>query len=308
MNKKLDAYFTENGFKVNGNEAYGFIRNYETNVYFNALVTSSPLKFHISFYANEEQKNKIAEELKLTNIKYLKYEFTKFGVIIGLSAITWGKVVENLPEIQNKIYSILSSSGVLGKGHCACCGKEIDEENSKLCKINSFDITLSNECIIKENNAIQQANEDFKNAPNNYLKGFVGALIGALVGTALSVILYLIGYVSFISSMVGILLGAFLYAKFGGKENKMMLVIVGVTTIVCLVISHFVTYIVTAGITANNLGYNMGAFEAFSYVMEDAVVSRAFYTDLVLLLVFAIVGIILELVYLSKKIKRKTSI
>ncbi len=309
MNKKLEAYFSEKGFSVNGNEAYGFVRDYETSVYFNTMDSSSPLKFHIAFYATDTQKNKIAEELKLAKIKFLKFDFTKFGIVIGLTAMTWGKLVENLPEIESKIYGTLAASGALGKNYCACCGKEIDAKNSKKCKIDGFDVTISNECVDKENSAIQQANEDFKNAPNNYLKGFLGALIGGVVGAALSVVLYLLGFVSALSSIIAVLLGAFLYAKFGGKENKMMLVIVAATTIVCLVISHFATYIAAAGIAAAEEGLTMNAFEAFSFVMErSAEVSRAFYLDLVLIIVFALIGVACEIYYISKKIKRKTSI
>lgn len=196
----------------------------------------------------------------------------------------------------------------MGKGFCACCGKEIDEENSKKCNIDGFTITLSNECVNKENSSIQEANENFKNAPNNYLKGFIGALIGGIIGAGLSVLFYYLGFVSALSSIVSVLLGSFLYAKFGGKENKMMIVIVTITTLVCLIISHFATYIVVAGITAKENGLIMSSFEAFSIVMKDAEVSRAFYTDLVLIIVFALVGIGCEIYYLSKKIKRKKSI
>lgn len=39
MNKKLATYFSDNGFTVNGNEAYGFVKNFETSVYFlNSIV------------------------------------------------------------------------------------------------------------------------------------------------------------------------------------------------------------------------------------------------------------------------------
>lgn len=59
MNKNFAKFLTEQGLTVTGDRAYGVLHGYETNIIVNNFNTTSPVNMHISFYATDEQKNRI---------------------------------------------------------------------------------------------------------------------------------------------------------------------------------------------------------------------------------------------------------
>lgn len=307
MNKKFDELFTSYGLKIDGNYAYGNLKGYETNILVNTL-SAPPVIMHISFFATDEQKTKIMEEFANIKSKYLRYDFTGYGVTIGITGFTINKILSTLPDTINGIIDILKNNEATGFGFCPICGKEMDVEKSKTANIDNFLITLDEDCFDKINTEIQEANKNFKNAPNNYLKGFGGACIGGLAGFAVSFILYLCGFISAISAFVAIAVGTKLYLKFGGKQNKMMVVIVACTSLVFMILSIFTVYIMSAGAAASETGLAINAFEAFKICMNDKDFSTMFYTDFALTIVFSLISIIWEAVILTKRIKRPTGL
>lgn len=308
MNKKFAAFLTQYGMNVNGNSAYGTVKGYETNVFIRTLDNYFPFRLHISCYTTDEQKRNIEAALRNAAVKYCKTQFTQYGLGVFLNDITSGRLLKRLPALFELIYGILTENGALGSAYCPVCGKELTDTAHKAYQIDGVTVTLEEECVNTINAVITAENQDFSQAPNNYLKGFCGALIGGIVGGGIAAALYFVGFVSAISAIVAVVLGAFLYEKFHGKPNKMMIVIVSCTTLVCMVLSIFVIYIVAAGIAANDAGLSMTAFEAFSYCMTYSEFKRAFYVDLALLVVFTAIGIGVEIFALLNKIKRKSAI
>lgn len=304
MNKKFEEALTAYGMQINGNLAYGNVKGYETNVRINNLDNVAPFLMHISFFATEEQKAKIESEFKQAGLRFFRYSFTYYGITIGLNDITAGKLIQKLPNILVFIFNTIRANEVSGVGYCPVCGKELDMTNQKNIKVDDFTITVDEDCLNNINKNIEQENADFKNAPNNYLKGFLGALVGGVAGFAVAFILYLCGFISAISAFVAFAVGTALYKKFGGKANKIMVVIVSVTSLVFMILSVFAVYIYAAGSAASELGVTMGAFEVFAKCMTDAKFSGMFYTDLALTIVFSIVGIVWELITVAKQIKR----
>lgn len=306
MNKKFVKFFENYGLTTNGKFAYGTIKGYETNATLIPLDNTAPLRIHISFYATDAQKQAMAAAIRNLALKFFRMEFSTYGLTLGFNGFTLGSLLKRLPEHLDKIYAIISENGALTSEFCPVCGNQLQEENLKKCNIDGYTITIDNDCVNTINTVIDAENEDFNNAPNNYLKGFAGALIGGLVGVALSVVLYIVGFVSALSAVVAIALGAFLYQKFHGKPNKMMIVIVSLTTFVLLAATIPATYIIAAGIKLKDFGFS--AIEAFQFVMEDAEFARAFYTDLALVALFSAIGIGLQIFVLLKRIKRKKNI
>ena len=308
MNKKFVAFFTGYGMTVNKNSAYGNIEGYETNVGIQMLDNVSPVKMHVSFYATDEQKRTIEAGIRNLALKFFRMSFSPYGLFLGFNDITVNKLLKRLPAILNTIFCILKESGAMNSEYCPVCGNRIDEANSKKCNIDGFTIQIDNDCVEKINSAITAENQDFNNAPNNYLQGFCGAFLGGLAGVVVSIILNLIGFVAAISAVVSVLAGSYLYQKFHGKPNKMMIVIVSVTTLVLMAASIPVIYITAAGIAAHSEGLSYTAIEAFQICMLDDEFVRYFYTDLALVLVFSAIGVGLEIFTLAKQIKRKKNI
>ncbi|MDE5721300.1 MAG: hypothetical protein K2I30_00965 [Clostridia bacterium] len=308
MKKKFSEFFKGYGMEITGNNAYGIVNGYETNAELNVMNNNYPLRLHISFYATDEQKRNIQTALRNAAIKFCVYQLTKYGLMLGLNDMTTGRLLKRLPSILDTVYGIVGENGGLDSGTCPVCGNLLDTEHSKQRNVEGLTLTLDDACVDQLNAVIDAENEDFKNAPNNYLLGFCGALVGAIVGTGIAVALFAAGFISSLSAVISVLLGAFLYEKFRGKPNKMMIVIVAATTLVFMLASVPVIYIVDAGIAAKDVGLDMSAIEAFKIVMEDAEVSRAFYLDLAMAFVFSALGIGVEIAYLMRRIKRNKNI
>ena len=87
-----------------------------------------------------------------------------------------------------------------------------------------------------------------------------------------------------------------------------MIVIVSLTTLVVLAATIPAIYIVAAGIAANEVGVSMSAIDAFQICMLDEEFSRMFYADLALVILFSVIGTVLEIFVISKQIKRQKNI
>lgn len=316
MNGKLKAFYESQGMTVVKNKAYGIVRGYETNALLVNTAWNSaafgnntyPYRFHISFFATSDQKAQMETALRNAALKYFQFTMTECGLQFSITGMTVGSIVKNLPSLFDTVYGIIADNGGKTSEYCPYCGESMESSETKKAEINGNTVTLDVQCVQKINSVIEQENADFNAAPNNYLRGFAGALIGALVGAAIAVVLALIGFIAAISAIVAVFLGTFLYQKFGGKPNKIMLVIVGVTTLVFMALAVLIAYIIASGIAVVEVGVNMGAIEAFVYCMDVEEFAQGFYLDLALSLVFSVVGMVIEIVIISRNIKRKRSI
>lgn len=311
MHKKFKEYFERQGAEINGSKAYGVINGYEVN-FMGAIPLgeanygSGGVSLHISFYATDDSRRTIENEIRILETKFVHYSFDKFGVQFSITDWTAGKIAKKVEDIINKVSEILNGCNALGSGSCPICGKLLPENATKR-QVDGMTITLDDDCVNKLNEIIDQENREFEEAPNNYLKGFVGALIGGAAGAVVAIILSLIGFISSISAFVAFFVGVLLYKKFGGKPNKMMLVIVTATTFVCMIVSVVCIYLFVAGVLGAESG--MAATEAFAYYMaNDSEFSAGFYSDIACTVLFSILGCVFEIVKTARNIKRSKNI
>ena len=113
MNKKLAAFFTERGLTVTKNQAYGKMNGFETNVRIDAFNTAFPLQIHFSFYATDEQKRAMSEELHRAKYKFFNFQFTTYGILFGLNGMTNASILKKLPEITDNVQAIITRNGGL---------------------------------------------------------------------------------------------------------------------------------------------------------------------------------------------------
>ena len=306
MNKKLTEFLTEHGLTVNNNRAYGVFGGFETNVELRTFDNVAPFYLLFSCYATDEQKRTITQQLNAQAIKFLKFAFSPYGLEIGLNDITLGRLIKRLEEVLNKICTILTENGALGVGYCPVCGNALDFADSKKCNVEGFTISIDNTCVENINNLIAAENKEFNEAPNHYGRGFLGALIGALVGVGIAIGFYAAGFISALSAFVAIFLGELLYRKLGGKPNKVMVVILSVTTFVTQILTVLGIYLVVCAQYTSQAG--MGTFSLFLRMMQEPEFSALFFRDLALTIVFSAIGCGYEIFMLLKRVKRKTKI
>ena len=307
MNKKVISLLQQYGLTVTGNTAYGIMQGYETSLRSPSPMEQSAYYIHVNFYATDEKKQEIAAELGRTGIK-LTATPSAYGLTICFPAAFAGTLVKNLPVLFDRLIALLKQNELPGADTCPYDGKPLIEAEKKRCSINGFYVTLNNDCVSSINRQIEEENRAFANAPNNYMQGICGALLGGIVGAACTIALYYIGFVSSLSAIIAVLLGAFLYRKFGGKPNVMMIVIVSVVSLILIGAAFFVSYLIAAGTAAAEAGLHMSALDALLICLDDSEFARAFYSDLIMLFVFTIVGIALVIASLIKQIKRPKNI
>ena len=308
MNKALSQFFTERGLTVTDNAASGTAEGYEVNAIIHMMDKVAPLRFHFSCFTTSDQRGDIEGALRTAAIPGMPLtEWTFYGLTIGLNAMTLKQLVKRLPGIFETIVQILKTNGALGVGYCPVCGAPLSEESKRYC-VEEMYITFDCACAAQINAAIQSENSEFRAAPNNYLRGFCGALIGGLAGALVAYILFQVGFISAISVFAAIALGSFLYQKFGGKPNKVMIVIVSVTAFAFMIAAVFGVYLLEISAMLDEEGIAMSTFEAFGNLMQNAEFAGEFLSNLALTVLFSVVGAVCEVVVLARKIKRKTEI
>lgn len=304
MNKNIKEYFTNKGLVIEKDNGYGVIDGYETNLISQAY---APILLHISTYVPNETKGKIIAVINNMNVKMLDVSFTEYGLLVSINDITAKKLLNRLDNILDSIYAILKDYGALQKEYCPLCGN-ILSENSKTYNIDGLSMVLDTDCIEKINIAIEEENKNFENLPNNYLKGFVGTIIGAIVGAISFIVLYLMGFISAISAFVSVLLGTHLYKKFGGKPNKVMILLTTISTVVVLLLTVFVLYIVMANGLVQENGFTSSGIKAFSDMMTIKDFKSGFISDMLMTIIFTSIGVVYDVINLSKSIKRTEKI
>lgn len=308
MNKKIENVLKNYDIQIDGNNGYGVIKGYEVNVCYIPLNNVAPLQFIVSTYMTLEQKQGIENSLKNLKIKFFKYEFTRYGMILGFNGFTTGSLAKTLPATIDKVFDCLLENGALQNKNCPVCGNELSDEDSTKANIDGINVTIHNECISNINQEIQQANEEYEATPNHFGKGLIGALIGGVVGSIISFILYTLGFISAISAVVSVLLGAFLYRKFGGKPNATMIITVLVSTLVLQLLTIFGIYLVIAtGISVED-GFDYVGLSAFQYYMSDNEFSSSFTKDMLFSALFTIIGLVCEVGNLRQSMKRESKI
>lgn len=308
MANKFKDYFGGLGFEVEGNSArasaYGKLDGYEINARLSAVDSIAPVQLHISLFATDGQKTDIQSRITGLNIVGLtQLGFTSYGLLLSLRDVwTVGRIIERLKTVLPQIVQILQECGALGLGCCPVCGSQSD--NCRVFDIDGLSISLDPDCAIRLNAQIALSNEEFKNAPRSFGRGLLGALLGGLIGAAFAAILFYIGFISAWTAFIAVTLGAFFYTKFGGKRDKVMVITVAATSIVMMLATVLGYYIVASGMAFAGEGIEIGALDAFLYLMKDSEFAIMFYRDLALMLLFAVIGIVTQTVSLAKSVRR----
>lgn len=303
MNKKLNDELTRLGLNGNGNHFYGALFGYEINVN-----TKGMMQVQFSMHCTQEQQNAIHQELMIAKTRFVNWQWNTYGILFSISGWTMNAIVKNLETQLKGFCDIFTKCGALGVGYCPVCGNLLNFDETKKCNVNGNTISIDNDCVDKINAAIEAENQQFDEQPNNYLRGFIGAVIGGVAGAVIAIVLYLVGFISAISAFVAFFVGVKLYKKFGGKPNKMMLVIVTATTFVCMLLSVVGIYVTVAAIAVVEAGSDMSAFAAFKLLMGEEEFSRLFWADMAMTVLFTILGCVMEVVNTARKIKRQKSI
>ena len=134
------------------------------------------------------------------------------------------KHFDTLMDIIKQVTNQMMQYGTKNKAYCPITGEELDEATKKQLFYNNFIVFLNEASVEMLNQEIERAEEEFRNAPNNYLKGTLGAIVGGALGAIVWVVIGF--FAQFMSGWIAFLI-AFLaglgYDKMKGKATNMKL-------------------------------------------------------------------------------------
>lgn len=294
--KELDEIIAKYNLQTQNKINFGTINNFQVCLKVDAFSALSCVGQISCFLDNKigEINSLLKDNAKELGI--LNYKISHDGIFIVVKTFTMKGAVKNLEKSLDFITNKLSELGFDGS-KCPKCGKELvnkKELNYLNPLINTnFSMHVCEDCynhILEEEN---KKEEEYKKSPNNYLKGTLGAFIGALLGGMAWIIVGLFGYVATIIAFLISFLGSYGYDLMKGKKNKIKLLIVSIVSIFVIILSTFILYIIVCG-----------SFAKFVDFLATSDGLREFLVNLLLALIFGVLGITWSIFQMKKDIHK----
>ena len=285
------------GFEEKGKNCFhGVYKGYDVTINVTNLFV-----VNLNFKANDKIKFEAARIFRETDTQAL----TKVGTVtLGIQAFVNGFTAKSaLNKIVKKLDATiewLNNNGAKCADECTNCECQ---DNLSTIKMNDVYVTVCEECKNKLVEYAEKQNEEFDNQPNNYGKGFLGALLGAVIGAVAWFILALIGYMSALTAVLGVYLGNLFYVKFGGKPTKVKTLICALVTLVVFIFICLYTY--SAGAQGIMLENNITDMKPFEYIYSIPEYKSAFISDMIMNVVFTLIGVVAISIDSLKRDKNK---
>ncbi|MCI5745997.1 MAG: hypothetical protein MR270_06935 [Erysipelotrichaceae bacterium] len=293
--KKINEVFALN--EEGNNTLYGEIRNYQITIVGSNLIT-----FYLNYQPSDEVNHEIYSILSSgKNKKFITFRFDQYGVSGTVNGMTATSAANTFIEKINQVIDVLVRNNVAGSECCSMCHEKLDF-NAKLVRVNDRYMKLDEKCYSELSLKIENEEKTFNEAPNNYLKGTLGALIGVLIGCVAYFALYMIGFISGWIAVLAVFLADLLYVRFKGKSNNVKLVIISALSFVGMLVTCLLIYIMigSAIITQEGLS-NVTALE---YILNDSELKSSLVHDMLLTVVFTALGIVIMVANIKRKNKK----
>lgn len=299
----MAAFAEERGLVCESKRMYGKFNGYQISIRFDSTM------MYVGFHINAGTKtSELTSFLTITRKKDLHIMQTAIdgsGVYCVFMNMTLGGSLKKADLALREVTEYLKVLEIPADS-CPYCG--LPMETAVTVEDNYCKFEAHEQCFGNKFSQVMAAEQEENLAPNNYLNGFAGALIGALVGCGIFAILFVAGYLASLSSLLGALLASVLYSKFGGKNNKVKIVIVTLTTFILIIATFFICNIVYVSHLMKEEGLYGSAIKVlFTLIKENEEVRRAFIGDLVLTIMFTILGIVLNVITMVRQQKKVSS-
>ena len=274
------------------NVFYGVYKGYEMTI-----IVTQQINLFLNFYADGNIKAGAVNLFQKTSNQTMTITSgSVYGLTSSVNGMTFNSALKKVIEKLDATIAYLNENGALGVGYCPCCGEA--DELMKTVRVNYCFVTLNEKCLNSLERSVEEENADFDNQPNNYINGFFGALLGAVIGAVAWAILYSLGFLSALTAVLAVFLGNYFYVKFGGKANRVKNVIVAVVSLLVLILTCVLMYYNVVGGILLEYNINMDPFE---FIFSDEELKGAFIYDMILNVIFTILGVVIQIGYTKKK-------
>lgn len=237
MNKFLSGFLAENGFVFDNTTFNGELKGFQVS----GVVNGSNIRAAVNVHLNEGETAQIGNWLQdnkraFSFIRYYVDENGFYGEINAFSAAK--KCVQFLESAISYISSFKQPY------RCPFCGDEMTEDK-RLVGIGNNKMYAHEKCFDDYCEQVRGNEMQIAAAPNNYLKGALGALAGCIVGGGLFIFLYcVLNLIAGIAGIAGSLLAAFLWDKLGAKNDKVKIIVIWVMTIIIFTVAVFAGFLI----------------------------------------------------------------
>ena len=274
------------------NTFYGHYKGYELTI-----VVTQHINLFLNFYSDGTVKMGAVNIFqKTTNESMVATQGTVYGLRASVNGMTFASALKKTIEKLDATIEDLNENSALGVGYFPCCA-EVENE-MRTVRVNYCYVTLSEICYRELVGAVEKENAVLDNLPNNYFKGFLGALLGAVIGSIAWSILYSLGFLSALTAVLAVFLGNYFYVKFGGKSNGVKNIIVATVSLISLVLVCVLTYYNTLNplLIENNIDMN-----PFQFIFANEELKGAFIYDMIMNVIFTALGVGIQIYYTKNK-------
>ena len=282
MNNKVLDCLSHNGFILNKNRAFATIDGYHFNAFLSGGLMPL-LKLHVSFFATLQQQQFIQTTLKNSRIQGMQTRLTDYGISITFSGVNTAVLTSLLQSVLTFVTATCKNYGALNCNYCPLCGAELAPEEKRVVQVEGIHIALDNKCIDRINDVLAKKYHLGDSQPNNYFRGFLGALLGAFIGGVVAIGSFFTDTLPVLAAVLSVCLGMIFYKKFKAKQNNVMFVMVGCLTLLFQLGASLFSFMISAHLAILEMGgQTEGMWQSFAQCMLLRQFSNLFYLSLLI--------------------------
>lgn len=280
MNKILNEFLNSHSFTNDPKTGfYGKLNGFQISGSVNQMTGSTCT---VNVHLNEDAAEKVAAWVEENKKKYgiLNPVYTTNSVSCMINP-PFGPVKKYIAFMED-ITAFLKD--VTATDCCPFCGETLEgSEDIRLVGTYGRMFHAHEHCFDEYTEQVKSGEIKEAQAPNNTLRGLLGAILGSLAGCIIWALMFLftdyfVVIVAFLISMGA----AFMWGKFGGKNNKTKIAVVWAVSIIMMLLTMLASYLIFVAVSVDgnvfeNFIYNLQVTPSFrSLVIVDTLISFVF--------------------------------
>ncbi len=280
MNKVLNDFLNSHSFTNDPKTGfYGKLNGFQISGSVNQMTGSTCT---VNVHLNEDAAEKVAAWVEENKKKYgiLNPVYTTNSVSCMINP-PFGPVKKYIAFMED-ITAFLKD--VTATDRCPFCGETLEgSEDIRLVGTYGRMFHAHEHCFDEYTEQVKSGEIKEAQAPNNTLRGLLGAILGSLAGCIIWALMFLftdyfVVIVAFLISMGA----AFMWGKFGGKNNKTKIAVVWAVSIIMMLLTMLASYLIFVAVSVDgnvfeNFIYNLQVTPSFrSLVIVDTLISFVF--------------------------------
>ena len=280
MNKILNEFLNSHSFTNDPNTGfYGKLNGFQISGSVNQMTGSTcTVNVHLNEGAAEKVAAWVEENKKRYGILNPVYTTNSVSCMINPPFGPVKKYIAFMEDITAFLKDVTATDC------CPFCGETLEgSEDIRLVGTYGRMFHAHEHCFDEYTEQVKSGEIKEAQAPNNTLRGLLGAILGSLAGCIIWALMFLftdyfVVIVAFLISMGA----AFMWGKFGGKNNKTKIAVVWAVSIIMMLLTMLASYLIFVAVSVDgnvfeNFIYNLQVTPSFrSLVIVDTLISFVF--------------------------------